>query len=72
MRAAAWVLLFLISLLAADGFTSFATSITQKNNSAPTGIKLLTRTTTRREGRRFGYGGTVTVVGAPTGSITVE
>ncbi|HLE62481.1 MAG TPA: hypothetical protein VI750_05040 [Pyrinomonadaceae bacterium] len=72
MRAAAWVLPFLISLLAADGFTSFATSITQKNNSAPTGIKLLTRTTTRREGRRFGYGGTVTVVGAPTGSITVE
>src|SRR6267154_4594333 len=33
---------------------------------------LLTRTTTRHEVRRFGYGGTVTIVGAPQGSITVE
>jgi hypothetical protein len=33
---------------------------------------LLKRMTTRREIRRFGYGGTVTVYGAPEGSITVE
>ena len=33
---------------------------------------LLTRTTTRHEVRRFGYGGTVTIIGAPKGSITVE
>jgi hypothetical protein len=33
---------------------------------------LLTRTTTRHEVRRFGYGGTFTIYGAPEGSITVE
>ena len=35
-------------------------------------IQLLTRTTTRRETRRFAYGGTVTLIGAPRGSVTVE
>jgi hypothetical protein len=33
---------------------------------------LLTRTATRHEKRRLGYGSTVTIVGAPQGSITVE
>ncbi len=33
---------------------------------------VLTRTTTRHEVRRFGYGSTLTVFGAPSGSITVE
>jgi hypothetical protein len=33
---------------------------------------LLKRTTTRRELKRLGYGGSVTVVGAPEGSVTVE
>lgn len=32
----------------------------------------LVRTTTRHEQRRFGYGGSVTIVGAPEGSITIE
>jgi hypothetical protein len=32
----------------------------------------LTRSSTRHETRRFGYGGTLTVYGAPTGSITIE
>ncbi|MET0622299.1 MAG: hypothetical protein ABW250_04880 [Pyrinomonadaceae bacterium] len=32
----------------------------------------LKRTTTRRESRRLGYGGSVTVYGAPEGSVTVE
>ena len=35
-------------------------------------IQLLTRTTTRRETRRFSYGGTVTLIGAPRGSVIVE
>lgn len=35
-------------------------------------VQLLTRTSTRRETRRFAYGGTVTVIGAPRGSVTVE
>jgi hypothetical protein len=38
---------------------------------APAG-PLLKRTTTRRETRRLGYGGSVTLVGAPEGSVTVE
>jgi hypothetical protein len=45
----------------------------QKNKTVnvPSG-PLLTRMTRRHEVRRFGYGGTVTIVGAPQGSITVE
>ena len=35
-------------------------------------IQLLTRTSTRRETRRFSYGGTVTLIAAPRGSVTVE
>jgi len=34
--------------------------------------KLLTRRTTRRETIRFGYGGTVSLIGAPQGSINIE
>jgi hypothetical protein len=32
----------------------------------------LVRTTTRHEVRRLGYGGTLTILGAPSGSITIE
>jgi hypothetical protein len=32
----------------------------------------LTRSSTRHEARRFGYGGTFTIYGAPVGSITIE
>ncbi|MFN2452661.1 MAG: hypothetical protein ABR577_00390 [Pyrinomonadaceae bacterium] len=32
----------------------------------------LTRTTTRHESRRLGYGSSITIVGAPAGSITIE
>src|ERR1041384_3268430 len=35
-------------------------------------VQLLTRTTTRRETSRFSYGGTVTLIAAPRGSVTVE
>jgi hypothetical protein len=47
----------------------------QKKNATvamPTPQPALTRTTTRHELRRFGFGNTLTVVGAPVGSITVE
>lgn len=33
---------------------------------------LLKRTTTRRETRRFAFGGTITVIGAPRGAVTIE
>jgi hypothetical protein len=39
---------------------------------APTPAPVLTRSSTRHETRRFGYGGTFTIYGAPEGSITVE
>ncbi|HEV2834111.1 MAG TPA: hypothetical protein VGW58_02280, partial [Pyrinomonadaceae bacterium] len=35
-------------------------------------VQLLTRSTRRRENCRFSYGGTVTLVGAPRGAVTVE
>lgn len=40
--------------------------------AAPAAPPALTRTTTRREVRRLGFGNTLTIVGAPVGSITVE
>jgi hypothetical protein len=43
-------------------------SVAQAQAPAP----LLTRTTSRHETRRFGYGGSVTLIGAPNGSITIE
>lgn len=47
--------------------------VSQQNKTAeslPT--HLLKRTTTRRETRRFAFGGTVTVIGAPRGAVTIE
>lgn len=35
-------------------------------------IQLLTRSSTRQETRRFAYGGTVTMIGAPRGAVTIE
>ncbi|MCU1266383.1 MAG: hypothetical protein JWM21_2701 [Acidobacteria bacterium] len=51
-----------------------SSSLAQKNKKGPPVPvgPLLTRTVSRHEVRRFGYGGTVTVVGAPHGSITIE
>jgi hypothetical protein len=43
----------------------------QKKSSAPVPFTL-SRTTTRHENRRLNYGGSVTLVGAPAGAITIE
>jgi hypothetical protein len=59
------VLLVLLVLLA-----SVIPAASQK--SVAPEIQLLTRSTTRRETRRFSYGGTVTLIAAPRGSVTVE
>ena len=48
-----------------------ATAQKQKT-AAPIAAPALVRTTTRTETRRLGYGGTLTVIGAPDGSITIE
>lgn len=52
-------------------FVVSASPVSLQKTVAPE-IQLLTRTTTRRETRRFSYGGTVTLIGAPRGSVTIE
>ena len=48
------------------------TLATAQKKTPPVPAPLLTRTVSRHETRRFGFGGTFTVVGAPRGSITIE
>ena len=51
----------------------FAQQKSKKDVSVTTtATPALTRMTTRHEVRRFGYGGTLTILGAPAGSITIE
>ncbi|MEP6920877.1 MAG: hypothetical protein ABI967_07115 [bacterium] len=45
---------------------------TRSKSNIQTPQVLLTRTILRHESRRLGYGGTVTILGAPEGSITIE
>lgn len=59
------VILFISILL------SFAGPVFSQKPVAPE-IQLLTRTTRRQETRRFSYGGTVTLIAAPRGNVTVE
>ena len=46
--------------------------VQKSSTPPPVPENLLKRTTTRRENQRLAYGGTVTIVGAPNGSITIE
>jgi hypothetical protein len=48
-----------------------ASASAQKDNKQTPG-PLITRTTTRHENYRLSYGGTVTLVGAPVGAITIQ
>ncbi|HJT27877.1 MAG TPA: hypothetical protein VJ784_10750 [Pyrinomonadaceae bacterium] len=50
---------------------SFTGPVFSQKPSAPE-IQLLRRTTRRQETRRFSYGGTVTLIAAPRGNVTVE
>ena len=58
--------LFLLALLLVP-----ATPVFSQKPVVPD-LQLLTRTSTRSETRRFHYGGTVTLIAAPRGSVTVE
>ncbi len=60
--------LLLTPLLSSSGLAAQ----TKKKQAVIDPATLLTQKTTRHEVQRFGYGGTVTIVGAPQGSITVE
>jgi hypothetical protein len=44
----------------------------KKDTTTTTVAPKLTRTTTRHEVRRFGYGSALTILGAPAGAITIE
>ena len=60
------VLIILIAAL----FFCFSTVSGQQKTETP--VSLLKRSVTRHENVRFGYGGTVTIVGAPKGSVKIE
>lgn len=59
---------FLVSLILSLSFLSAAGQSPSKTTPQPQ----LTRTTTRHEVRRLAYGSTLTVIGPPDGSITIE
>ncbi|HJT67386.1 MAG TPA: hypothetical protein VJ749_13080 [Pyrinomonadaceae bacterium] len=65
---------FILLLTLASLLPSSPLSLTQTTRPpAPqTPLQLLTRTTRRHETARFSYGGTVTLIGAPRGAVTVE
>jgi hypothetical protein len=63
-------LLFGLAVLTSPAFSTV--SLAQQKTDTKVARPLLTRTTTSHETRRLGYGSTVTIVGPPEGSITIE
>lgn len=63
---------FALSLGAMLLFASPVVAQQSKAGATTSATPPLTRKTTRSEKRRLGYGGTVTIVGAPQGSIRIE
>jgi hypothetical protein len=61
-----------VALLLLSTFYICAPGAAQKDKKSTQPGPLLTRTTTGHDSRRLGYGGKVTIVGAPVGSITIE
>lgn len=63
-------------LLALAFFQSTAAAQQKDKKNVAAAVALspgaLTRTTTRHEARRFNYGSSLTIIGAPAGSITIE
>jgi len=66
MATLSFVLLLLALLIPPVSFSQ------EKKAPAPLPTELLKRTTTRKEAARFAFGGTVTVIGAPRGAVTIE
>ena len=64
--------LFVLALALLSSFCIFAPVAAQKDKQPTESAPLLTRTTMRHDSRRVGYGGALTIVGAPVGSITIE
>ena len=61
-----------LSLIAILVFSSSLSAIQKKQTAVVAPPVLLKRTTSRHETARLGFGGSLTIVGAPIGSITVE
>jgi len=73
MYKSIFILLFaLASLLPVPSPVTQKSKQTNNQQTAAPNITLLTRSTRRRESSRFSHGGTVTLVGAPRGAVTVE
>ena len=64
--------LFIGKLVLLITVLSIPSALAQQKTAPETTQPQLVRTTLRHEQRRFGYGGTLTLVGAPEGSITIE
>jgi hypothetical protein len=73
-RVSLFRLLLLCAVLPLAVITVGAQQKNKRDASAATAAAppRLTRTTSRHEVRRFGYGSTLTILGAPSGSITIE
>jgi hypothetical protein len=65
-------LAYSLALLVVSLWFPIAADSQQKKTPPPNRTPQLARTTTRHEVRRFAYGGTLTVVGAPEGSVMIE
>lgn len=61
-----------LALLLISTFYTYQPVKAQKDKQVTPVTPLVTRTTMRHDSRRLGYGGAVTIVGAPAGSITIE
>ena len=72
MYTTIFILLFTLATLLPGPVSLLGATQTTKQTTATTNIQFLTRSMRRRESSRFSYGGTVTLVGAPRGSVTVE
>ncbi|HEV7376252.1 MAG TPA: hypothetical protein VGN95_16155 [Pyrinomonadaceae bacterium] len=59
-------------LLALVFLSSSTISAQPKSKNVPQVTGALTRTTIKHEARHFGYGNSLTIIGAPAGSITIE
>ena len=65
------ILVSAVALLLLSTLYIHAPVAAQKDKQLTQSTPLLTRITTRHDNRRLGYGGAVTIVGAPAGSITI-
>lgn len=65
--------LIALSLVISQWFPGLAARAQGKEpRTAPAAVQLIKRTIIKRETGRLGYGGTITLVGAPQGSISIE